>query len=104
MKLNRIAAISALTLVLATGTASAKNAETLSSSSQTLPIAEVNNNSPNAKLEEVGKEVAPGVLEVNPDAIKGKKLVFDQGDASQKIKICIGKWKDGTCKGIYIGS
>ena len=113
MKFKRIAAISALTLMLATGAANAKTPEVssveskidASSSSKVVPVDVVNNNSPDVKLTEVGKQVAPGVIEVNPDAIKGKNLVFDQGDSNQqRIHICIGKWKEGSCTGIYIGS
>jgi hypothetical protein len=62
----------------------------------------VNAKSSALDLKAVGKEVAPGVLEVDPNAIRGKRLVFPpRGNQTARI-ICIGKWKNGECKGIYI--
>ena len=51
-------------------------------------------------LKAIGKEVAPGVFEVDPDAIRGKRLTIPRGETLWHI--CIGKWKAGECTGIYI--
>ena len=41
---------------------------------------------------------------VPPEILKGKNLVFDQENTNQqKLTICIGKWKKGSCTGIYTG-
>jgi hypothetical protein len=53
-------------------------------------------------LKAVGREVAPGVLEVDPSSVRGKRLVVPRGDQNRPIVICIGKWKNGECKGVYI--
>jgi hypothetical protein len=52
-------------------------------------------------LKVVGKEVAPGVIEVDPNSIRGKRLTVPRGNQTARF-ICIGKWKNGECKGIYI--
>ena len=53
----------------------------------------------------LGREAAPGVFVIQPDAVKGKRLIVPRTDiASGKIKgICIGSYspKDG-CSGIWI--
>jgi hypothetical protein len=56
--------------------------------------------SPAVSLRTVGKEVAPGGFEVDPSAIRGKRLTIPGGQTLRFI--CIGKWKAGECKGIYI--
>lgn len=56
--------------------------------------------SPAVSLRTVGKEVAPGGFEVDPSSIRGKRLTIPGGQTLRFI--CIGKWKDGECKGIYI--
>lgn len=61
----------------------------------------VNAKSPAVDLKAVGKEVAPGVLEVDPNSVRGKRLIMPRGNQAAR-KICIGKWKNGECKGIYI--
>ena len=42
-----------------------------------------------------------GGFEVAPDAIRGKRLTIPSGQTLSFI--CIGKWKNGGCEGIYIG-
>ncbi len=61
----------------------------------------VNAKSPAVDLKAVGKEVAPGVLEVDPNSVRGKRLIIPRGNQTARF-ICIGKWKNGECKGIYI--
>lgn len=63
----------------------------------------VSEKSPAVRLNEVSKEVAPGVFVVDPASIRGKRLVLPPSGGTAR-HICIGKW-DGvtkTCKGIYI--
>ena len=51
-------------------------------------------------LKAIGKEVAPGVFEVDPDAIRGKRLTIPRGQTLKHV--CIGRWREPECKGIYI--
>ncbi|MEW6210091.1 MAG: hypothetical protein AB1631_17120 [Acidobacteriota bacterium] len=82
--------------------ANVANTQTERSQSGEMKSADVVNAKSSAlDLKTVGKEVAPGVLEVDPNAIRGKRLVFPRGNQTARI-ICIGKWKNGECKGIYI--
>lgn len=60
----------------------------------------VTQKSPVVSLRTVGKEVAPGGFEVDPSSIRGKRLTIPGGQTLRFI--CIGKWKAGECKGIYI--
>ena len=81
--------------------ASAANAQT----ERRLPeapiqVGTVTEKSPAVSLKAVGKEVAPGGFEVDPGAIRGKRLTIPGGQTLRFI--CIGKWKAGECKGIYI--
>lgn len=61
----------------------------------------VTERSPVVDLKTAGKEVAPGVFEVDPASIRGKRLGLPRGGQALRA-ICIGKWKAGECKGIYI--
>lgn len=70
------------------------------------PIAlhRVTEKSPTVDLTAVGKEVSPGVLEVDPNAIAGKRLMVPSGGKGKNI--CLGKWsqlKAGpTCEGSWV--
>jgi len=70
----------------------------------TIQVASVNAKSPTVDLREVGRRVAPGVLEVSPDAVRGKRLILSSGGPNAVIVggICIGKMNEEGCKGIYI--
>ena len=57
---------------------------------------------PKAPLNEVGKEVAPGVFQVDPKSIRGKLLVVTPGAGVAQKGICIGVWTDGKCEGNYV--
>jgi hypothetical protein len=70
------------------------------------PIAlhRVTDKSPAVNLAAVAKEGSPGMLEVDPNAIAGKRLVVP-GGSKAKSK-CLGKWvttKQGpTCEGSWV--
>lgn len=55
-------------------------------------------------LTDVGKEVSPGILEVDPNAIHDKRLVIPSGGKAKHI--CLGKWvtlrQGPTCEGSWI--
>ena len=57
---------------------------------------------PAVQLRTVAREVAPDVFEVDPDAIKGKRLVVPSGSGSGNWVACLGKWKGGECNGLYL--
>ena len=65
-----------------------------------IQVGTVTEKSPAVTLKAVGKEVAPGVFEVDPSSIRGKRLTITPGQTLKSI--CIGKWKAGECTGIYI--
>jgi hypothetical protein len=68
----------------------------------TIQVGTVTERSPAVSLSAIGREVAPGVLEVDPGAVRGKRLTLPRGDQAQAKKLCIGKWSNGECKGIYL--
>jgi hypothetical protein len=59
---------------------------------------------PIVTLSDVGKEVKPGYVQVNPKSLSGRRFVLtDHGGSMVNKKICIGIWDpNGGCKGIYI--
>lgn len=56
---------------------------------------------PAIDLKAVGREVAPGVFEVDPGSLHGKRLILPATGGTAK-QLCIGKWDGGSCRGIYI--
>ena len=70
------------------------------------PIAlhRVTEKSPTVDVTTVGKEVAPGILQVDPNAIAGKRLAIPSGGKTKSI--CLGTWvtlKAGpTCEGSWV--
>lgn len=69
----------------------------------TIQVASVNAKSPTVDLKAVGRRVAPGVLEVNPELVRGRRLILPSGGGGEAIKVCIGLWDgSGGCLGIYI--
>jgi hypothetical protein len=57
--------------------------------------------SPAVSFRDVGKEVEPGIFQIDPTRVRGRRLILtDSGPAAAVI--CIGRWVDGTCYGIYI--
>lgn len=65
-----------------------------------IQVGTVTRQAPAVSLKAVGKEVAPGGFEVDPGVIRGKRLTIPGGQTLRFI--CIGKWKNGECKGTYI--
>ena len=66
-----------------------------------IAVGTVTEKSATVSPKDIGKEVAPGVLEVDPDSVRGKRIMMPSGDQTARAA-CIGKWKNGECKGIYI--
>jgi hypothetical protein len=52
-------------------------------------------------LDSVGKEVSPGVFQVDPRAVTGRRIVFSP-TASPPQLICFGSWNGSICKGILV--
>jgi len=69
---------------------------------QPINLHRVNEKSAAVNLTAIGKEVAPGVFEVDPNAIYNKRLVID----SKAKRVCLGKWistKQGPlCEGSWV--
>ena len=72
-------------------------------SEATIQVEAVSERSPAVDLKTVGREVAPGVIEVDPGSVRGKRIKLAGGDEGAK-HVCIGKYdtKTGTCRGLYI--
>jgi hypothetical protein len=51
-------------------------------------------------LDSVGKEVSPGVFQVDPRAVTGRRIVFSATSPPQLI--CFGSWSASLCKGILV--
>ena len=68
------------------------------------PIAlhRVTEKSPAVNLTAVGKEVSPGTFVVDPNSIRGKRLVID----GKGKHVCLGKWitptQGPTCEGSWV--
>jgi len=74
---------------------------------QVINVAEVGLKSQAVSVISVGKEVAPGIYQVDPDSIKGKRLIMPASDSSAsrvKVGVCIGVWhkKKQRCIEIWI--
>jgi len=74
---------------------------------QVISVAEVGLKSRAVSVTSVGREVAPGIYQVDPDSIKGKRLIMPSGGSSAtlvKVGVCIGVWhkKKERCIGIWI--
>ncbi len=74
---------------------------------QVISVAEVGAKSPTVSIRAVGKEVAPGIYQVDPESIQGKRLIMPangSGTALVKVGVCIGVWhkKKERCIGIWI--
>ena len=68
----------------------------------TIQVASVNAKSPAVNLKAVGRKVAPGVLEVNPELVRGKRLILSSGSSDAAFKLCIGWWDGKSCLGTYL--
>ncbi len=107
MKLERlIIALSAGAFLVCASAAYPQTEKKMLNKDEESPIAlhRVTEKSPTVDLTTVGKEVSPGVLEVDPNAIAGKRLVVPGGGKAKNI--CLGKWsklKAGpTCEGSWV--
>jgi len=89
--------VAAVVLVLA----GAANPQTERRQAEAIQVGTVNEKSAAVNLKTAGKEVAPGVFEVDPASIRGKRLTIPRNDQSLR-KICIGVMKKGECVGILI--
>lgn len=71
---------------------------------QSIAIGRVTLESPAIALSKVGKQVAPGVIQVDPGSISGKRLFIDPQSMRGNVGICIGVYskKRGACYGIWI--
>jgi len=74
---------------------------------QVITVAEVGLQSRAVSVTSVGKEVAPGIYQVDPDSIQGKRLIMPATGSSAalvKVGVCIGVWhkKKQRCIGIWI--
>ncbi len=74
---------------------------------QVISVAEVGLRSPAVSITSVGKEVAPGIYQVDPSSIQGKRLIMPAAGSSSalvKVGVCIGVWskKKQRCIGIWI--
>lgn len=72
--------------------------------SQRIPVGEVDPRSPSVALSKVGVQVAPGIVQVDPQALVGKRLTIDQASRIGTVGACIGVYnkKKGKCFGIWI--
>jgi hypothetical protein len=52
-------------------------------------------------LDSVGKEVEPGVVQVDPKAVFGRRIVFSPL-LPQPHLVCFGSWNAGVCKGFVV--
>ena len=98
--------LSAGVLLVCAGAAYPQTEKKMLNKGDEAPIAlhRVTEKSPTVDLMTVGKEVSPGVLEVDPNAIAGKRLMVPSGGKAKNI--CLGKWsklKAGpTCEGSWV--
>ena len=100
MKRKGIFPVVALALLVFAGAASSQQPMERRMPEAFIQAGTVTEKSPAVSLRAVGRQVAPGGFEVDPSSIRGKRLTIP-GDQTLRF-ICIGKWKAGECKGIYI--
>ena len=66
-----------------------------------IAVGAVTERSATVSPKDIGQEVAPGVFEVDPESVRGKRIMMPSGDQTARV-VCIGKWKSGECKGVYL--
>jgi hypothetical protein len=106
LNLGKLFLMAALTMVVFAGAANPQTERrqggaSISPTEGAIEVGTVTAKSSAVNLKAIGREVAPGVLEVDPSSVRGKRLVMPRGDQTMRF-VCIGKWKNGECKGIYI--
>lgn len=69
-----------------------------------IPVGEVDPRSPSVALSQVGVQVAPGIVQVDPKALVGKRLIVDEASRVDTVTVCIGHYnrKTKVCTGIRI--
>jgi hypothetical protein len=60
----------------------------------------VTSRSPAVSFKEVGKEVVPGIFQIDPARLHGRRLILTNSGTA--LVVCIGVYSEGTCYGIYI--
>lgn len=105
MKSKRIVPVVALAMLVFAGAASSQQPTKRITGIAPIEVGTVTKESLAVHLKAVGKEVARGVFEVNPSSIVGKRLILPDGNGgTARFHICIGRWSNGGCNGIFIGS
>ena len=101
--LNKLFPLVAAALLFFAGiaTAQTQRGQSAPPTEMSIQVGTATGKSPAVSLRAVGKEVSSGVFEVDPNAVRGKRLTLPRGEQTARF-ICIGKWKNGECRGIYI--
>jgi len=91
-------------VVLLASAAAARTQTTRPPAVSTIQVGAAGERSPAVDLKSVGRKVAPGVLEVDPAAVRGKRIIIKTGNQTAERHLCIGKWDTGagTCSGVYL--
>lgn len=97
-QLTRASIVTALFIIAGAANAQPERVQ----SADSIQVGTVNARSASVNLSAVGKEVSPGMFEVDPKSVRAKRLVLSGGGGQAVRSICIGKWKNGECKGILI--
>jgi hypothetical protein len=100
MKLKDLSRCIALSLLSAILLVNAAGAAT--SRSSTIPVGNASSKSPAVSVKEVGREVAPGVFQINPSSIRNRRLILPTAEPAGRFILCIGRWSSGSCNGVYI--
>jgi len=102
LSFRKLLPVAASAMLLIAGTANAQTERQSAAPATTvMQVGTVTERSSAVNLKTVGKEVAPGVLEVDPNSVRGKRFIIPRDDQAARVA-CIGKWKNGECRGIYI--
>lgn len=99
--MRKVLLLMATAMMILTSTAQSQETRKRPTEPIVLQVSRVAPDAPKVDLKSVGREVSQGVYEVDPAAIRGKRLVIPPG--LQRVIICIGrKNRDCSCDGIYI--
>lgn len=103
LDLRILCSIAAAAILVFAGAANPQTERTKSvaATETAIQVGTVTRGSPAVNLNAIGREVAPGVFEIEPSSIRGRRITVPRGDLGARV-VCIGRWKNGECKGIYI--
>jgi len=101
LSFRKLLPVAASAMLLIAGTANAQTERQSAPATTVMQVGTVTERSSAVNLKTIGKEVAPGVLEVDPNSVRGKRFIIPRDDQTARVA-CIGKWKNGECRGIYI--